>query len=39
MVISNIHRQGTSPVEAAAHIGTLIDQMLAQKTSGVSLVV
>ncbi len=39
MVISNIHRNGTPPIEAAAHIGTLVKKMLEQKASGVSLVV
>ncbi|MEW8985663.1 MAG: ethanolamine ammonia-lyase subunit EutC [Bacillus sp. (in: firmicutes)] len=39
MVISNIHRNGTAPIEAAAHIGTLVNKMLEQKASGVSLVV
>lgn len=39
MVISNIHRNGTPPIEAAAHIGTLVNKMLEQKASGVSLVV
>ena len=39
MVISNIHRRGTPPVEAAAHIGTMINKMLDQKTSGLSLVI
>ncbi len=38
MVISNIHRRGTPPIEAAAHIGTVISQMLKQQTSGVNLV-
>ncbi|MFC0557572.1 ethanolamine ammonia-lyase subunit EutC [Halalkalibacter alkalisediminis] len=38
MVISNIHRGGTPPVEAAAHIGTIIHKMLEQKTSGVNLI-
>ncbi|WP_342042695.1 ethanolamine ammonia-lyase subunit EutC [Bacillus sp. OTU2372] len=37
MVISNIHQRGTPPVEAAAHIGTMIHKMLEQKTSGVGL--
>ncbi|NRQ53259.1 ethanolamine ammonia-lyase subunit EutC [Brevibacillus sp. HD1.4A] len=37
-VISNIHRQGTSPVEAGAHIGTILSKMLEQKASGVKLV-
>lgn len=39
MVISNIHRRGTPPIEAAAHIGTLLDKMIAQQTSGVGLVI
>lgn len=39
MVISNIHRRGTTPIEAAAHMGTIIHQMLQQKTSGVNLVI
>ncbi|WP_318502352.1 ethanolamine ammonia-lyase subunit EutC [Bacillus sp. T3] len=39
MVISNIHRRGTTPIEAAAHMGTMIHKMLQQKTSGVNLVV
>ncbi len=38
-VISNIHRGGTPPVEAGAHIGTIVKKMLEQKTSGVNLVV
>lgn len=38
MVISNIHRRGTPPVEAAAHIGTILSKMIEQKTSGVGLV-
>ncbi|RNB55252.1 ethanolamine ammonia-lyase subunit EutC [Brevibacillus gelatini] len=37
-VISNIHRQGTSPIEAGAHIGTILAKMLEQKASGVKLV-
>ncbi|MGG1658955.1 ethanolamine ammonia-lyase subunit EutC [Brevibacillus sp. NRS-1366] len=37
-VISNIHRQGTSPIEAGAHIGTILSKMLEQKASGVKLV-
>lgn len=36
-VISNIHPQGTPPVEAGAHIGTLLRKMIEQKTSGVTL--
>lgn len=39
MVISNIHAAGTPPVEAGAHIGTLLRKMLEQKVSGVKLVV
>jgi len=38
-VISNIHRGGTSPVEAGAHIGTILRKMLEQKASGVHLVI
>ncbi|OKP92023.1 ethanolamine ammonia-lyase [Paenibacillus helianthi] len=38
MVISNIHQGGTPPVEAGAHIGSLIARMLKQKKSGVGLV-
>jgi ethanolamine ammonia-lyase small subunit len=36
-VISNIHRGGTPPVEAGAHIGTLMKTMLEQKASGINL--
>ncbi|RNB90730.1 ethanolamine ammonia-lyase subunit EutC [Brevibacillus fluminis] len=36
-VISNIHRGGTSPVEAGAHIGTVLKKMLEQQASGVKL--
>lgn len=36
-VISNIHRQGTTAVEAGAHIAELVDRMLKQKTSGIDL--
>ncbi|MZQ80722.1 ethanolamine ammonia-lyase subunit EutC [Paenibacillus sp. 5J-6] len=36
-VISNIHRGGTPPLEGGAHIGTLVQKMLEQKTSGVNL--
>lgn len=36
-VISNIHRQGTTAVEAGAHIAELIDRMLKQKASGIDL--
>lgn len=38
-VISNIHRGGTPPVEAGAHIGTMLKKMIEQKTSGVKLAV
>jgi ethanolamine ammonia-lyase small subunit len=38
MVISNIHRRGTPPVEAGAHIGTILRKMLEQQVSGVNLV-
>lgn len=37
-VVSNIHRQGVSAVEAGAHIASLIDKMLQQKASGIDLV-
>jgi len=37
-VISNIHAKGTSPIEAGAHIGTILSKMLEQKASGVKLV-
>ncbi len=33
-VVSNIHAQGIGPVEAGAHIASLIDKMLKQKASG-----
>lgn len=36
-VISNIHAHGTPPVEAGAHIGTLLRKMIEQQTSGVKL--
>ena len=36
-VISNIHRQGTTAVEAGAHIAELIKNMLEKKASGVAL--
>jgi ethanolamine ammonia-lyase small subunit len=36
-VVSNIHRQGTSAVEAGAHIAELIQVMLEKKASGVKL--
>lgn len=37
-VVSNIHRQGVSAVEAGAHIASLIEKMLKQKASGIDLV-
>ncbi len=36
-VISNIHRGGTPPIEAGAHIGTVLKKMLEQQASGVKL--
>lgn len=36
-VISNIHRQGTTAVEAGAHIAELIHTMLEKKASGIDL--
>ena len=36
-VISNIHRQGTTAVEAGAHIAELIKTMLERKASGIEL--
>ena len=36
-VVSNIHAQGTPPVEAGAHIAQLIDTILKKKVSGVGL--
>lgn len=36
-VLSNIHRKGTQPIEAGAHIGTLVHAMLEQGTSGMKL--
>lgn len=36
-VISNIHRGGTPPIEAGAHIGGVLKKMLEQKASGVKL--
>lgn len=38
-VISNIHKGGTPPIEAGAHIGTILSKMLEQKASGVQLVI
>ncbi|WP_254776911.1 ethanolamine ammonia-lyase subunit EutC [Paenibacillus sp. yr247] len=36
-VISNIHRRGTPPVEAGAHIGTIVKKMLEQRASGINM--
>jgi ethanolamine ammonia-lyase small subunit len=36
-VISNIHPFGTPPIEAGAHIGTVLRKMLEQKASGIKL--
>lgn len=36
-VVSNIHRNGTPPVEAGAHLVTLVEKMLFEKKSGVDL--
>jgi ethanolamine ammonia-lyase small subunit len=36
-VVSNIHRQGTTAVEAGAHVAGLIQRMLEQKASGIDL--
>ena len=36
-VVSNIHRQGTTAVEAGAHIAELIKMMLEKKASGIDL--
>jgi ethanolamine ammonia-lyase small subunit len=36
-VVSNISRRGTPPVEAAAHIAELIQEILQKKKSGISL--
>lgn len=36
-VLSNIHKGGTPPVEAGAHLVDIIKQILAQKTSGIKL--
>lgn len=37
-VISNIHRGGTPPIEAGAHMGTVLGKMIEQCASGVRLV-
>ncbi|MCH1624012.1 ethanolamine ammonia-lyase subunit EutC [Fredinandcohnia quinoae] len=36
-VISNIHPNGTPPIEAGAHIGSVLKKMLEQKASGIKL--
>ena len=35
--VSNIHREGTGPVEAGAHIADLIAKMIEQQVSGINL--
>ncbi|MEG1241278.1 MAG: ethanolamine ammonia-lyase light chain EutC, partial [Oscillospiraceae bacterium] len=36
-VVSNIHKDGTTAVEAGAHIAELIHKILEQKASGLDL--
>jgi len=36
-VISNIHREGTPPAEAGAHMATLVRKMIDKKASGITL--
>lgn len=36
-VISNIHREGTPPAEAGAHMATLVRKMIDMKASGITL--
>jgi ethanolamine ammonia-lyase small subunit len=36
-VISNIHKEGTPPAEAGAHMATLIKKMIDKKASGITL--
>ena len=36
-VVSNIHREGTNPAEAGAHIADVLKMMLDQKKSGTDL--
>lgn len=36
-VISNIHRNGTPPAEAGAHMATIVKRIIANKASGVKL--
>lgn len=36
-VISNIHREGTPPAEAGAHMATLVKKMIDKKASGIAL--
>jgi len=36
-VISNIHREGTPPAEAGAHMATLVKKIIDKKASGVTL--
>ena len=35
--VSNIHREGTNPVEAGAHIADIINEMIKQQASGINL--
>lgn len=36
-VVSNIHRHGTPPVEAGAHLATVVKKMIDNKVSGMKL--
>ena len=36
-VVSNIHNGGTPPVEAGAHIATLMKRILGEKASGINM--
>ncbi|SFE38663.1 Ethanolamine ammonia-lyase light chain [Paenibacillus algorifonticola] len=38
-VISNIHARGTPPVEAGAHIGSVLRKMLEQRKSGIGFII
>lgn len=35
--VSNIHREGTAPVEAGAHLADVINEMITQQASGINL--
>lgn len=35
--VSNIHREGTTPVEAGAHLADVINEMIKQQASGINL--